>query len=81
MGGQSSGRQLIDTDDWMRRIEKRLMHEERRPQIRTASDLMGPGLGPKAVQLFDWNDDITLFNGFFWSEPGPAQHSPANTKH
>lgn len=81
MGGQSSGRQTITTDDWMRRIEKRLMHEERRPQIRTASDLMGPGLGPKAVQLFDWNDDITLFNGFFWSEPGPAQHSPDNTKH
>lgn len=66
-------------DDWMRMIEKRLMHEERRPSVTTASDIMGPGLGPHAVEVRDWNDDVTLFNGIFFSEPGSI-NSPDDNK-
>lgn len=79
MGGQNNGRQSITMDDWMRDVEKRTMHEERRPQIRTASDLLGPGIAPRTVQLLDWNDEITLFNGFYFSAPG-ALHSPDPAK-
>lgn len=75
MGGQNAGRTNITLDDWMRDVEKRTMHEERRPQIRSAADLLGPGIGPTSVQLLDWNDEATLFNGFYWSAPG-ALHAP-----
>ena len=30
--------------DWMRDIEKRLMHEERRPTARPTSETVGPGI-------------------------------------
>jgi hypothetical protein len=75
MGGQNNYRQIITTDDWMRDMEKRTLHESRRPQIRTASDLLGPGIGPQAIEIRDWNDEVTSFNGFFYSTPG-AQNSP-----
>lgn len=54
----------------MREVEKRVLHEERRPQIRTASDILGPGIAPYCVRLEDWSADETLFNGFWYTEPG-----------
>jgi len=45
------------------------------PSIRTASDLMGPGLGPRSVWINDWNAAETAFNGFFHSDPN-ALNSP-----
>ena len=75
MGGQNSWRTNITFTDWMRDIEKRILNEERRPIIRAASDLMGPGAGPYAIQTVDWNADETTFNGWFYSEPG-AQNTP-----
>jgi hypothetical protein len=70
MGGQNSWRQIQSGADWMREVEKRLLHEERRPGIRTASDILGPGIGPFSVEVNDWNSSETAFNGFFHSEPG-----------
>lgn len=63
----------------MRSLEKRVLHEERRPQIRTAADLLGPGFGPYAVQISDWNAEETTFNGLWWSEAG-ALNSPDPAK-
>lgn len=80
MSGMSGHRTLITTEDWMRDMEKRTLHDYRRPQIRTASDLMGPGLGPRAIELRDWNDEATTFNGFFYSTPG-AQNTPDTTRY
>ena len=51
MGGANSWRTAQDMPDWMREVEKRVLHEERRPNIRTASDLMGPGLSPYSVLI------------------------------
>lgn len=80
MGGQNSGRQPLTFGDWQGDIEKRALNAERRPQIRNASDLLGPGIAPNAVQLSDWDDEATAFNGLFYSEPG-ALHGPDNTSY
>lgn len=61
--------------DWARDMEKRVLHEERRPQIRTAADIMGPSQGPFAIKTDDWNSDEAAFNGILYSEPG-ALNSP-----
>ena len=66
----------------MRQQEKRVAHEERRPIIHSASDIMGPGLAPHAVEISDWNGEETLFNGIFTSNPNSGtQHSPDPTQH
>lgn len=75
MGGANSWRIPHTASDLIGGMNKRILHEERRPLIRSASDLLGPGLGPTAVQLLDWNDESTEFNGIFWSLAG-AQNSP-----
>lgn len=62
-------------EDWMRNIERRLLNQERRVQITTAADLLGPGVGPNATEVSDWNNDVIDFNGFFFSQPG-ALNSP-----
>ena len=63
--------------DWMNQRLKREMHEARRPQVRRASDLLGPGFGPFAIQTRDWNADEVAFNGFFFSDDdGTVLHSP-----
>ncbi len=58
----------ITATDYLRVQEKRLALEQRRPMIRTASDLLGPGMGPYAVQTFDWNGDAEAFNGLWYSK-------------
>jgi len=75
MAGANSWRTNIDAPDWMRDVEKRIMHEERRPFIGQPSDLMGPGLAPFAVETTDWDEDALAGNGFWWSGPG-AQGTP-----
>lgn len=79
MGGANTWRGQITGEDWMRDMEKRVLHEERRPAISTASDLMGPGLGPFSVEVTDWNSATTVFNGMLHSLPG-AYNSPDATR-
>lgn len=71
-------RQVINGHDWMRNVEKRMAHEERRPRITSAQELLGPGFSPYAVETQDWNADELTFNGFWYSTPG-ALHSPDPT--
>lgn len=70
---------ITNASDWMRDIERRLTHEERRPRVSQASDLMGPGLGPHAVQTNDWSGPDTEFNGYFYSPPG-TRNAPDGTR-
>lgn len=70
MGGQNSWTIDVTAADWMRSLEKRMLHEERRPSITSAADLMGPGLAPFAVQIQDWEQDEAAFNGMFWTDLG-----------
>lgn len=69
-----------DLDSWMRQMEKRIMHNERRPTITAATDLLGPGFGPTSIQILDWNSAEALFSGFFWSDPG-SLNTPDATKY
>lgn len=80
MGGANSWRTPVDGADYLRGLEKRVLHEERRPNIRTASDILGPGIAPYCIRLEDWNADETLFNGFWYTEPG-AFNAPDNTRY
>ena len=59
--------------------EKRLGWEERRPTVRKASDLLGPGYAPYAVPLADPNSEEAGFNGL-WHLPVGAPNSPDDTK-
>lgn len=70
MAGFDDTRQALTGNDWARGLERRILHEERRPAIRAPSDLLGPGIAPFAIQLYDWNQDEAVFNGFWWTEPG-----------
>src|SRR5262245_55571783 len=67
-------------DDWMRHIEKRLMHEERRPIPASAQSVVGPGISTYSRLVEDWNSDGPVVNGFFYSEANSVQNSPDNTK-
>lgn len=66
-------------EDWFGNQEKRMMHEERRPRVHKASDLLGPGIAPNAVRINDWNGEETFFNGFYYSGPG-SMHSPDDSQ-
>jgi hypothetical protein len=81
-GGLKNWRYGIDGDDWMRFMEKRLMHEERRPQIRDAEDLLGAGFGNGefANQTFDWNSPDCRSDGYWYSLANQVINSPDNTK-
>jgi len=77
MPGYQSWSPITGMDEWMTQQEKRVAHEERRPLVRTAADIMGPGLAPHATPVSDWNSEETRFNGIFYSEPDiGVQHSP-----
>jgi hypothetical protein len=64
----------------MRDMEKRMLHEERRPLVTSAVDLLGPGISPNSVEIQDWSQSETSFNGMFHSLPG-SQNSPAGTRY
>lgn len=59
-----------DPELYLRHQEKRIANEQRRPMVRKASDILGPGFAPFATQLIDWNADEAAFNGYFWSDTG-----------
>lgn len=80
MGGSNTWRTPLTGEDWMREVEKRILHEERRPMVRTASDLLGPGIAPFSILINDWNDSQTSFNGYFHSEPN-ALNTPDSSKY
>lgn len=80
MAVSNNGRQVVTFDDWMRNIERRLMREERRPNYQSAVDVVGPGVGPYGRQVTDWNSDVELVNGWYYSLPNGVVNSPDNTQ-
>lgn len=70
---------IIDAEEFFRQQEARLAWEERRPQVTRAADLLGPGLGPRAIEITDFDSELASFNGFYYAAPG-ALNSPNDTK-
>lgn len=62
-------------EDYFGHQQKRGNVADRRPVIRRASDIVGPGIDAQAVRLDNFNDVLATFNGFFSAEAG-AENSP-----
>lgn len=79
MSGQTQNWTIpTDARAVMQATEKRLATEERRPRITKASDLLGPGLAPYAVENANLDGEVAAFNGF-WYVPVGALGSPDDT--
>lgn len=78
MSNEQNWRIPTDATDYLLHRQKQGDLEQRRPNIRQASDLVGPGIGAYAVRLTDFDDVLATFNGFFSSLPG-ALNAPNST--
>lgn len=74
MSGQS-WRPETDAEDYFIHQKKQLTLADRRPVIRKASDLVGPGFGANTIRITDYNSVLATFNGYFSSAPG-ADNAP-----
>lgn len=53
--------------DYLSHQNKATQVADRRPVIRKASDLVGPGIGASATVVTDWSNVLATFNGYFSS--------------
>lgn len=75
---EQSWRVQTDALDYFGQRDKQLRVADRRPVIRRASDLVGPGIGASATRVTDFNDLLATYNGFYSSAPG-AFNAPVST--
>lgn len=54
-----------NAEDYFGHQKKQLQVADRRPVIRRADQLVGPGIASTAVRITDFNDLLAQFNGFF----------------
>jgi hypothetical protein len=73
-----SSRIEINGGDYFGHQKKKLQIADRRPVIRKAADLVGPGINANTVQITSYNDLLATYNGFFSSEAG-ASFAPNET--
>lgn len=61
----------IETDayDYFSHRKKAADLADRRPVIRKAADLVGPGIDANAVRITDFNDQLARYNGYFSAKP------------
>lgn len=79
MSGGANGWNIPqDMSTYLDQQDRRLGHEERRPRVTKAADLLGPISGPKAIQVDDLNGDLTDFNGWIVAPPGAANSPDSN---
>lgn len=60
-----SGETGADAGDYFSHQKKQLQVADRRPVIRRASDLVGPGIASQAVRVSDLNGELATFNGYY----------------
>jgi hypothetical protein len=65
MADAQNWRTDVNAEDYFVQQKKQLMLADRRPVIRRASDLVGPGIGGNAIQVSNFNDPLLTFNGYF----------------
>lgn len=62
----------VNSGDYFSHQQKKLQIADRRPVIRKASDLVGPGIAPNSVRLTNFNDLLATYDGFFSADVGAA---------
>jgi len=67
---QQGWRIETDAQDYFGHQKKQLTLADRRPVIRKASDLVGPGLDYNATRLDDFNDLLGRYNGYYAATAG-----------
>lgn len=63
-------RTVVNAGDYFGQEKKTLALADRRPVIRKASDLVGPGISSNAVRITDFNNLLATYNGFFSADVG-----------
>ena len=72
MTSERNWRTEVTAQDYFGHQKKQSEVADRRPVIRKASDLVGPGIGVNTVLVDDFNNTLATFNGYYSSEPGAA---------
>lgn len=75
---QQNWRTETDGYDYLLHQRKQLQVADRRPVIRRAADLVGPGIGATATKITDFNNLLATYNGFYSAEPGAANSPDEN---
>jgi len=75
---QQNWRTETNAGDYFAHQKKQLQVADRRPVIRKASDLVGPGIAATAVRITSFDDTLATFNGFFSADVG-AINAPNTT--
>lgn len=78
MTRESNWRPAVNSRDYLLNQQKKGAVADRRPVIRKASDLVGPGVGASATRITDFNDLLATFDGYYAADPG-ALDAPNNT--
>lgn len=65
MSDVDNWRPEIDAEDYFGHQKKRLSLADRRPVIRTAADLVGPGVNSFCTRIENFSDPIATYNGWF----------------
>lgn len=68
----------VDATDYFGHQKKQVQIDARRPVIRRASDLVGPGVAATAVRITDYNNLLATYNGFFSSDVGVSNGPPVS---
>lgn len=75
---QQNWRTETDAVDYFGNQKKTLAVADRRPVIRKAGDIVGPGIAGEATRITDFNDILATFNGYYAADVGAAS-APNNT--
>lgn len=79
MSNTQNWRQETDADVYFQHQKKQGALADRRPVIRRASDLVGPGINTYAIRIDDFNNLLATFNGFYSALLG-ALNAPNSTE-
>src|SRR6478752_2320563 len=72
MSNERNWREDTNAETYFGHQQKQVNLADRRPVIRTASDLVGPGIDSNTVRITDYNDLLATFNGYYSSLAGAA---------
>lgn len=65
MSGPENWRTEVDASDYFGNRQKKLNVADRRPVIRRASDLVGPGIDVNSLRVDNLNNPLATYNGFY----------------